>query len=372
MLSKLVIGCVAPVFLIACSPGAPAGAPGLEQLKNATYHAVLDEPVTLQDGVYEGRPYLSTSASRPTVTLIESTIAFGDVAGDETDEAIVLLATNMGGSGVFFHLAVVRNHDGAPQHIGMIPLGDRVKVKALEIIDRRIVANLVEHGPGDPMCCPTLAIHREWQLQDGKFTELDTRHKQPAARHRGHLTWGHEARTFVECDNERTGWVINESGEDLVEVYEELTSAPYEPLFVEVSGNWTDAPEQGFGADYPEAMRIMRWHRAEREGWGCDLDLEGALFVASGNEPFWRLHIREDGVSMWSMDSPGETVFSAPESDEAGGHISFDADGAESSVRIILEKQRCVDTMSGSRYEFAATVELEEMQWAGCAIMGLQ
>jgi uncharacterized membrane protein len=340
-------------------------------LKNATYHAVLDEPVTLQDGKYEGPPYTAMSASRPVVTLVESTIVVGDVAGDEADDAIVMLATNTGGSGVFFHLAVVRNLDGTPQHIGMVPLGDRVKVQSLEVIDGRIVADLVEHGPGDPMCCPTAAVHREWALQDGKLEELDTRHKQPTERHRGHLTWGHETRTFTGCGTERTAWVINESGEDLVEVYEELTSAPYEPLFVEVSGNWADAPKEGFGADYPEAMRITEWHRAERESWGCDLDLEGVLFVATGNEPFWRVHIREDGISMWSMDSPGETKYSAPELSETDGRISFTATGADTGIRVMLEKQRCIDTMSGSRYEYVVTAELEGMRLSGCAIRGL-
>jgi hypothetical protein len=31
----------------------------------------------------------------------------------------------------------------------MVPLGDRVKVQSLEVIDGRIVADLVEHGPGE-------------------------------------------------------------------------------------------------------------------------------------------------------------------------------------------------------------------------------
>lgn len=371
MFSKLVVGCVVPVLLIACLPGAPGGAPSLEQLKNTTYHAVLDEPVTLQDGKYEGPPYTNMSASRPTVTLIESTRASGDVTGNGVDDAVVMLATNTGGSGVFFHLAVVRNHGGAPEHIGMIPLGDRVKVKSLTAIDGKIVADLVEHGPGDPMCCPTQAVHREWELQAGELTELDTRHMQPTARHSGYLSWGHEGRSFSACGSGRTGWVTNESGKELLEVYQELTSEPHQPLFVEVSGNWADAPKQGFGADFPEAIRITEWHRAEREGHGCDLDLENVLFVAMGNEPFWRLHILEDRVSMWSMGSPGETTFSAPELDEVGGHISIIADRAESGIHIILEKQRCADTMSGARYEFMVTVELEGKHFSGCAIQGL-
>jgi len=372
MISKLVAGAAMLALLLACSPAPPAGVPTTEQLKNTTYHAVLDEPVTLSDGVYEGSPHTNMSASRPTVRLLESPIVSGDVTGNGLDEAVVMLATNTGASGVFFHLAVVRNQGGAPQHIGMIPLGDRVKVNSLEVVDGTIVVNLVEHGPGDPMCCPTLAVHREWKLQGGELTELDTRDMQPTARHRGHLVWGHEGRSFAECASKRTGWVINESGKGLLEVYQELTSEPYEPLFVEVSGNWADAPEQGFGADYPEAMRITEWHRAEREGWGCDLDLEGVKFMASGNEPSWRLQIREDGISMWSIESPDETIFSDPESSESGGRVSFTVKGTDSGIHVILEKQRCVDTMSGTRYEYAATVELDEMRMSGCAVRGLQ
>jgi len=366
---KLLAGATIPALLLACSP---ERAPTTEELRNTTYHAVLDEPVTLQDGVYEGPPYTGMSASRPTVTLLEAPMVTGDITGNRVDDAVVMLATNMGGSGVFFHLAVVRNHGGATQHIGMIPLGDRVKVTSLEVVDGTIVANLVEHGPGDPMCCPTLVVYREWELQDGQLKELDTRHKQPTERQRGYLVWGHEGRTFTACGNQRTGWVINESGKGLLEIYQELTSSPYERLFVEVSGNWADAPAEGFGADYPEAMRITEWHRAEREGRGCDLDLEGVMYIASGNEPSWRLQIRQDGISMWSMESPDETIFSVPELSEAGGRISFDVKGEESGIRVVLEGQRCVDTMSGSRYEYAATVELEEIRLSGCAIKGLQ
>jgi len=55
---------------------------------------------------------------------------------------------------------------------------------------------------------------------------------------------------------------------------------------------------------------------------------------------------------------------------QAGERIVFDASGAVSSIHVILEKQRCEDTMSGARYEFAATVELEDKRLSGCAIKG--
>jgi uncharacterized membrane protein len=370
MMLKLVIAGVVLTFLLACSGATPASAPTLEQLRNATYQAVLDEPVTLQDGVYQGPPFTVTSASHPTVTLVESPMASGDVTGNELDDAVVLLATNMGGSGVFFHLAVVRNHGGAPDHIGMIPLGDRVKVESLDVVDGTIVANITEHGPGDPMCCPTRTVYREWALQDGRLTELDTRSKQPTERHRGYLSWGHEGRSFSECGSRRTGWVINESGKELLEVYQELTSQPHEPLFVEVTGNWADAPEQGFGADYPEAMRITVWHRVEREGWGCRLDLENVAFIAMGNEPFWRLDIRDDGLQFATMSDPDKREFPTAGAQNDAPFVRFISEDTEGRIEVELEQQRCVDSMSGSRFEYAATVTIDGQQYAGCAIRG--
>jgi len=212
---------------------------------------------------------------------------------------------------------------------------------------------------------------REWEMRDGRPGQMGDSTAAQTGRFSGHLVWGHEVRSFKKCDGKREGWVINDAGDELVEIYQALTSVPYQEMFVEVRAEWGDAPGEGFGADYPESLRITELIRAENEGFGCRLDISGVLFVANGNEPFWRLHIREDGLSMWSMESPGETMFSAPELGEADGYISFIAEGADSSIHIILEKQRCVDTMSGARYEFAATVELEDKRLSGCALRGL-
>ena len=212
---------------------------------------------------------------------------------------------------------------------------------------------------------------REWEMRDGRLGQMGDSSAAQTGRFSGHLVWGHEVRSFKKCDGKREGWVINDAGDELVEIYQALTSVPYQEMFVEVRAEWGDAPGEGFGADYPESLRITELIRAENEGFGCRLDISGVLFVANGNEPFWRLHIREDGLSMWSMESPGETMFSAPELSEADGYISFIAEGADSSIHIILEKQRCVDTMSGARYEFAATVELEDKRLSGCALRGL-
>lgn len=230
---------------------------------------------------------------------------------------------------------------------------------------------LVENGPNDPMCCPTSEVQRAWLLQDGELVELAPVVEPRGSRFRGHLVWGYESRSFTECGGDREGWVINDAGVELVEIYEELTTAPYQPMFVEVRGAWEAPPPEGFGAEYGEALRITELLRAENEGFGCRLDLDGVLFVASGNEPSWRLQVRKDSVSLRSMESPGEAVFPEPDKSGQAPLVTFTSDGADSAVQVVLEERRCIDTMSGARFAWAATVDIDGRRLTGCAAEGL-
>lgn len=362
--------------LSGCAAGNSGPSPGAaeltaDRLRQATYTGILDDPVTLVDGRYEGEPFVPGSATRPIVKLVPGIMATGNLDGDDVDEAVVVLAHTAGGSGVFMYLAVVRDNRGNPENIATVRLGDRVKVLAVEIDEGEIVAELVEHGPNDPMCCPTSKVRRGWLLQDNELVGPQPKAGPAGSRIRGHLVWGHESRSFTECGSKREGWAINESGGELVEVYEALTHTPYQPMFVEVRGEWVAAPKDGFGAGFGEALRITELLRAENEGFGCRLDLAGVLFIASGNEPFWRLQIREDGMSMRSIDSPDERVFAAPDRREQAGQITFESGAADTRIRVELGNRRCVDSMSGARYAWAVTLEVDGRQLAGCAAEGL-
>jgi uncharacterized membrane protein len=365
---------VAAIGLSSCVSGPAPDAPALtaENLRAATYRGILDDPVTLADGRYEGAPFVAGAASRPVVRLVPGMTATGDLTGDGVDEAAVVLAHNAGGSGVFMHLAIVQATRSGPDNSATVKLGDRVKVIAVRIVGGRIAVQLVEHAPDDPMCCPTRQAERAWRLEGHELIEIEQAGQPRAGRARGHLVWGHETRSFTECDTGREAWVFNESGDELAAIYQELTSEPYQPMFVEVRGSWVAAPDEGFAADYPEAFRITELLRAENEGFGCRLDLGNVLFVANGNEPSWRLQIRADGLSLRTMDAPDEIVFAAPEPSEYAGLVTYySRNSRDQEMRVTLERRRCVDSMSGARYAWAATVDLDGRRLTGCAAEGI-
>ena len=90
--------------------------------------------------------------------------AFGDLNGDGVDEAAVVLATNTGGSGVFFDLAVVGNTGGEALNIASRFIGDRIDVHSVTIVDGEIIVRITTHAPDDPMCCPTQNVTQRYRL----------------------------------------------------------------------------------------------------------------------------------------------------------------------------------------------------------------
>jgi uncharacterized lipoprotein YbaY/LysM repeat protein len=167
---------IEPGWLLCIPPSGEAAPGGLssEQLANATYQGIYDEPVQLTDGEYVGEPFVEGGASRPTVTLLDQFTARGDLNGDGVDDAAVVLAENSGGSGTFIYLAAVVNQDGMPVNQATVLLGDRAQIDSLAIENGEIVVSMVTHGPDDPMCCPTQQAIKTYQLQGDQLVETSS------------------------------------------------------------------------------------------------------------------------------------------------------------------------------------------------------
>ena len=116
--------------------------------------------VQLTGGVFE--QLYPGSATSVRVELLNSVL--GDLNGDGSEDAAVVLAVNTGGSGTFIYLVAVDNYGGQPKQVAGTPLGDRVQVKSIHIQDGIIRLGMVVHSETDPLCCPSLDKQENYQL----------------------------------------------------------------------------------------------------------------------------------------------------------------------------------------------------------------
>jgi hypothetical protein len=144
-----------------------------EDVLNATYtnEWPQDGLAPLVDGAYE-EEIMPGSASKITVLVIPELYAFGDLNGDGAGDAAATLASSGGGSGTFISLEALLNQEGVAQHVATAQLGDRTQVQRVDIVEGRIVVEMVTHGPDDPMCCPSLSVVDIYELQGESLVQI--------------------------------------------------------------------------------------------------------------------------------------------------------------------------------------------------------
>ena len=82
------------------------------------------------------------------------------------DEVAAILSASTGGSANLVYVAVFgRRDDGRPTPAVAALVGDRIKVHAMSIAERRVTLDIVEAGPGDPACCPSRLARKSYILQ---------------------------------------------------------------------------------------------------------------------------------------------------------------------------------------------------------------
>ena len=142
----------------------------LEILRNATYLSDWYDGGTVQldDGYYEER-YGEGASERTATSLFEAGIAYGDLNFDGSEDAVVLLVTNGGGTGQFYDLQVALNDNGQPDTIVYQPLGDRIILNDLSIDRGVITVDMITQGPNDGACCPTLPLTLKYELHDDQL-----------------------------------------------------------------------------------------------------------------------------------------------------------------------------------------------------------
>lgn len=163
---------VLSVALLACASPPPEPGPlPVDRLGDLVYRGTQSGEVQLVAGVWQGEPYDPDGEERPEVDLAGMDPVLGDLDGDGSDEALVVLTEQTGGSGIFVYLAVVAWDGSELTNVATSLLGDRVAISSLEIVEGQLVANIVTAGPGDTACCPTHKQEVRWRLAGNELRE---------------------------------------------------------------------------------------------------------------------------------------------------------------------------------------------------------
>lgn len=153
-------------------PTEPAVASIREALSNLEYPLELTSSgkAQLVDGYFEELA-APDSATKTKVQLGDLQI-IGDVNGDGTEDALVTLVVDPGGSGTFTYMALVLNDNGTPRPVASVLLGDRILVKSMQIEPDGIKVTLLTRRPEEPMTtAPSVELTRIFKLLNDALVE---------------------------------------------------------------------------------------------------------------------------------------------------------------------------------------------------------
>ena len=142
----------------------------LAVLGNLTYSDVVGSgPVTLSDGF---ATYTEPgSAGKPTVRLLDRLVVSGDLDRDGAIDAVAVLEDDADGTGRFIFLAPVLNALGDPMVRPAVMLGDRLQIATLALDGDTLSVEMIDQGPGDGACCPSLRVRESYMFRDGALAE---------------------------------------------------------------------------------------------------------------------------------------------------------------------------------------------------------
>ena len=153
-------------------PPLSADYPTMQELGNCDYAWTGGGSITLADGVHYVTPPAGEPPEDYTVRLLDLPIAFGDLDDDGDADAAVILVERAGGTGLFYSVAAVVSESGGVHGAAVAFLGDRVVVNSIGVSDGVIAIEGIAHGPGEPLCCPSLEVIWEFELSGGALVEV--------------------------------------------------------------------------------------------------------------------------------------------------------------------------------------------------------
>ena len=165
---------------------------------------------------------------------------------------------------------------------------------------------------------------------------------------------------FSPCDGAPMALEDRSPGQELSRTLRELTAGQEaRPMFVEFYGSRESGPVTGIGA--------LEIRRAAVETAGCRERFDQREWIATGNEPSWRLEItgRDMMLNVLGSAGPQRGAHGGPSRQDGGTVTYAAAEGPE--FLAVIEERRCVDSLSGSLFAYSVEVRSEGRSYVGCA-----
>lgn len=151
----------------------PRTAPSLAALGDLEYALTAFDGarVRLAAGHYEAPPETPHAEVLIASSELHPLSGVGDLDGDGSPDAAVVLASSGGGSGTFYELVAVLNTAQGLTPLPGQPLGDRIDLKRIEVRGGTIGLEFLMAGPDDAMCCPRTKAQRSYRVEGGRLVE---------------------------------------------------------------------------------------------------------------------------------------------------------------------------------------------------------
>lgn len=157
---------------MAASSVTSGASPGLKDAADMLYHGIYeDKEISLKDGKWAGVAFVKGGASKPSVGLIKNFSFSGDIDGNGTEERVVFLWENSGGSGTRVYMAVLAYREAKPVNLATHLIGDRVQLQMGRVSQGKIELDVIQAENGDAACCPASKVLRTWALNNNQLIE---------------------------------------------------------------------------------------------------------------------------------------------------------------------------------------------------------
>ncbi len=142
-----------------------------KQINNFSYPNDLspDKKIKMNDGYFE-KEIMSGFDAKIQASVVD--FKEGELNDDDINDAVSIIAVSATGNEIYYYLYTFTGKDGNLEYCTHMMLGDRIKLKLLKIMNKKIYLAFLIKGPEDTPGNPTQLKKIILKLKDNKLIEI--------------------------------------------------------------------------------------------------------------------------------------------------------------------------------------------------------